>query len=150
MRRLRCKDVTHGGAQLALDFGSFAEEDKAPAPLSLLGQLCMVAGAAAKDKKVDRRIGPRPEDRHYRKGSASARVDAVLLELYPRLVRHDELMRKTGLGRGAISWAVRYLHERGRLLRFTDPRHSKYLRYKFNPKALPKEKDDGKRSPDND
>lgn len=105
-------------------------------PLSLLQQLMAAQAHAAANQKQDLRFGPKPHMRHYRHGSASARVDAALLMCHPRILSCSELRRMTGLSRGALAWALRYLHERNRLLRYSHPSHPQYLRYKFNVAVL--------------
>ena len=58
------------------------------------------------------------------------KVFLTLLARYPAPLNHAEIRQATGLGRGAVSWSVRYLSARDLIIKLPDSRRHGYLRYR--------------------
>jgi hypothetical protein len=103
---------------------------RAPLP-SLLEQAmgCATSFAAAKLEAQRPAWPPNPFPKGMREGSATELVLCALYESHPRWLEHWELMQITGRSRGAISWGMRYLQERGRVRSCKSAKHPQYLRY---------------------
>jgi hypothetical protein len=52
-----------------------------------------------------------------------------LLKAHPAVLTHSTIIRRTGLGRGAVAWALRYLHDHGVVAKLPHPHHSQYCQY---------------------
>lgn len=66
-------------------------------------------------------------------GSGTDQVRRLLQQAYPYSLPTAEIRRRTGLGRGCIAWALRYLEQTGKLEVFRyDSRRGTgyYLRYR--------------------
>lgn len=90
---------------------------------------CASSFAAAKldAQRPDWPTNPFP--RGIREGSATELILEALKTAHPRWMEHWELMQITGRSRGAISWGMRYLGERGLVRAIKSSRNPQYLRY---------------------
>lgn len=103
---------------------------KPPLP-SLCEQLMAAASHAAMHPEDARRTWPvNPFPCGVQKGSVTDRVLKELLRIHPRTLNHGQLMDRCNAGRGAVSWAVRYLQEQELIESLQDLRQSTYLRYR--------------------
>lgn len=101
-----------------------------PAKPLALPSLCeQMVAAAACAAELRRASGGRPAARAPKSASVTRQVLVILGANHPRWHEHGELMRLTGASRGAISWAVRYLQERGLARSIHSNRHPQYRRY---------------------
>lgn len=104
---------------------------RAPLP-SLLEQAmgCTSSFAAAKleARRPDWPANPFPKG--FREGSATAKTMAALLVAHPRWLEHWELMQITGRSRGAVTWGMKFLKERGLVMAIPSARNPCYLRYR--------------------
>jgi DNA-binding transcriptional ArsR family regulator len=64
------------------------------------------------------------------KHGCTYRVHQVLLAQHPAYLSHGDIRNKTGLGRGAVSWALRYLLEHRAIELMAHPRRVGYYRYR--------------------
>lgn len=69
------------------------------------------------------------------RGSCTDEIWKLLRSSYPTKFTHGELMSRTGLARGAVSWALHYLSECGVISTFGDARNQRYQRYQAKPDA---------------
>ncbi len=100
---------------------------------SLFAQL-LSASASAAQAKAEAECPPWPVNpfpKGIRPGSATDKVQRILETHHPRWLEHCELMRMTGLSRGAVTWALRYLSEHGMTRSIPSVRHQSYRRYQF-------------------
>lgn len=75
-------------------------------------------------------------------GSTTARVRRVLEAEYPAALTRAQLLFKTGAGRGAVQWALRYLQHLGQIDAFGRPGHARWHRYRFRPQVVSTEGED--------
>lgn len=71
-----------------------------------------------------------PFPRGMRDGSCTYKVHQELMRVHPRFLEHGQLRVGLNLTRGAVSWALRYLEERGFVTKVVDPRNTQYRRYR--------------------
>lgn len=71
-----------------------------------------------------------PFKKGMREGSATDLAMTALLAAHPRWLEHWELMQITGRSRGAVSWGMKYLEERGRVRSIKSARNPNYKRYR--------------------
>ncbi|TAJ20775.1 MAG: hypothetical protein EPO47_05115 [Rugosibacter sp.] len=102
---------------------------------SILEQMMSISASAATAKADVERPPwpPNPFPKGIRTGSATEKVLQALKAAHPRWLEHWELMQITGRSRGAVSWGMRYLQERGMVRSIRSARHPSYLRYKSVP-----------------
>ncbi|MBK7022315.1 MAG: hypothetical protein IPH41_01935 [Sulfuritalea sp.] len=95
--------------------------------------LSAAASAAAAKADVERPPWPaNPFKKGVREGSATDKVHAILVAQQRRWFEHCELMHLTGHSRGAITWALKYLGERGKVRSIPSARHPQWRRYRLN------------------
>lgn len=99
---------------------------------NLYEQLLAMAAYAADQDHNRRPFNPHPLGCAI-PGSGTDQVHRLLLSVYPAALPTAEIRRRTGLGRGCIAWALRYLEHHGRIVvvRFDNRRGPGfYLRYR--------------------
>ncbi len=85
------------------------------------------AKAEAEALRVPCPLNPFPKG--ARSGSATSQVLDALRSAHPRWLEHWELMRITGRSRGAVTWGMRFLGERGLVRSIKSARNPQYRRY---------------------
>lgn len=90
---------------------------------------CAASAARAKAEAEKPAWPPNPFPKGPQPGSATEQIIAALQQVHPCWVEHWELMQATGRSRGAISWALRYMAERGMVRSIRSAKHPSYLRY---------------------
>ena len=77
-------------------------------------------------------FNPRPPGRPL-PGSGTDQVHRLLLSVFPASLPNAEIRRRTGLGRGCVAWALRFLEQQGMIepVRYDNKRGpGYYLRYR--------------------
>jgi hypothetical protein len=99
---------------------------------SLLEQAmgCASSFAAAKLAAQQPAWPANPFPKGYREGSATEKAMAALLAAHPRWLEHWELMQITGRSRGAVTWGMKFLKERGLVMSIPSSRNPQYRRYR--------------------
>jgi len=98
---------------------------------NLYEQLLAMAAYAA-NSETSTHFNPRPPGCSVA-GSGTDQVHRLLLSVHPASLPHSEIRRRTGLGRGCIAWALRYLehHKMVAACRYDNRRGpGYYLRWK--------------------
>ena len=100
--------------------------------MNLYEQLVAAAAYASATYPADTHFNPRPAGCAVA-GSGTDQVHQLLLRVYPASLPTSEIRRRTGLGRGCVAWALRYLEHQNRVFAFRfDNRRGPgyYLRWK--------------------
>jgi hypothetical protein len=98
----------------------------------LYDQLLSIAAHAAEYGSAQARHNPKPIGQPY-PGSGTDTVLRVLRHVAPASLPTSEIRRRTGLGRGCVAWALRFLEHTGRVeaVQVTKQRGpGVYLRYR--------------------
>ena len=95
---------------------------------SMFEMLLSASANAAQGKKLPWPMNPFPTG--IREGSTTDRVLAELLRVHPQALDHGQLRMRCQAGRGAVSWAVRYLAALGKIDILPDHRQVQYKRYR--------------------
>lgn len=102
-----------------------------PAFALMAQQLAAAAAAMERDREDVRPSRPNVNKGRLIYGSVTYRVYRELLGAYPHTLQAWQLRTYCRAGRGAVAWAVRFLHEAGRIECLPDDgRHLHYLRYR--------------------
>lgn len=80
----------------------------------LYEQLMAIAAYAAEHRAAPLKYNPKPVGMPFR-GSGTDIVEQELRRVYPASLPFSEIRRRTGLGRGCVSWALQYLEHIGRI-----------------------------------
>jgi hypothetical protein len=99
---------------------------------NLYEQLLAAAAYSAANQPIVTHFNPRPPGCAVA-GSGTDQVRHLLRSIYPSSLPTSEIRRRTGLGRGCIAWALRYLehHNMVEAVRFDNRRGpGYYLRWK--------------------
>lgn len=99
---------------------------------NLYEQLLAIAAYAAETGSAPARHNPKPIGEPF-PGSGTDTVHRLLKSIYPASLPSSEIRRRTGLGRGCVCWALRFLEGTQKVESF---RHDNmrgpgyYLRYR--------------------